>query len=224
MHPATFHHMETITYDTATFWFSPDKPLRYLAGQFVELRIDSHMLNSTDQKRWFTLSSSPTEKLLGVTTKLAKDMTPFKKRLQLLKPGAKVTVSEPMGDFVLPRDDSKPLLFVAAGIGITPIRSMLTYLKDTGDKRSVTLLYAVKDTEHIAFEQLVNKETNVTIFSRATQSLTAHDIQKALKSQPSSIVYISGPETMVEQLVDQLRDIVGQNQLVTDYFPGYAPL
>jgi len=87
-----------------TFYFRPEQPLSYTAGQFTELTIPHKRPDERGLKRWFTLSSSPTSELLSITTKFNNDKSSsFKKALFGLKPGAELTMAEPMGDFVLPK-------------------------------------------------------------------------------------------------------------------------
>ena len=131
------HHIEQITADVYTFWFTPNKPLDYTAGQFTELTLPHEAADSRGIKRWFTLSSSPTEQLLGITTKLAEQPSSFMKSLFSLQPGDVVNFSAAMGDFVLPINKTIPLLFVVGGIGVTPLRSMMQWLKDSNQKSQI---------------------------------------------------------------------------------------
>ncbi len=61
--------------------------------------------------------------------------------------GDRLTLSLPFGDVVL--DDSRPVVFVSAGIGITPMAGMLSHLVQAGSRLPVTLLHA--DVEESAF-------------------------------------------------------------------------
>ena len=67
----------------------------YTAGRFIELTLEGH------GKHWFTLSSSPLEHDLCITT--SANGSAFKKALFGLQTGAAVEISQPMGDFVLPK-------------------------------------------------------------------------------------------------------------------------
>ncbi|HSW98586.1 MAG TPA: FAD-dependent oxidoreductase [Candidatus Saccharimonadales bacterium] len=228
---AVFDHAEPVANRLVTFWFRPEKPVRYVAGQFTELYLP-HTADARGERRWFTLSSSPTEPLLAITTRFAADNerhSSFKRELARLQPGTEVVLAEPMGDFVLPKDTSIPLLFVAAGAGITPVRSMAKYLADSGEKRHAQLLYAVSRAEDLAFAD---------IFGAAGIQLTP-----LVKTQPAAhgggaltskrilqhiggaapYVYLSGPEIMVESLFRELRAVgIPGERLVVDYFHGYG--
>jgi nitric oxide dioxygenase len=61
--------------------------------------------------------------------------------------GDVLTLSAPFGDVVL--DDSRPVVFLSAGIGITPMAGMLDHLLKAGSHLPVTVLHA--DLEEAAF-------------------------------------------------------------------------
>ena len=67
--------------------------------------------------------------------------------------GDVLTVSAPFGDVVL--DDSRPVVLVSAGIGITPMAGMLDHLVVAGSRLPVTLLHADSDEEYFALRRQV---------------------------------------------------------------------
>lgn len=100
--------------------------------------------------RTFSLSSSPTERgTLAITSKLSD--TPFKQALGGLRPGDTAEVFGPIGQFLF--DPSRPALFLAGGIGITPFRGMLRYAADLGTTQPVTLLYSARVPEELIFRE-----------------------------------------------------------------------
>jgi ferredoxin-NADP reductase len=233
---AVFDHAEAVAKGLTTFWFRPAKPVRYIAGQFTELYLP-HTADNRGERRWFTLSSSATEPLLGITTTFAEKGSTFKKALLALVPGAEVILAEPMGDFVLPKDQSIPLLFVAAGAGVTPVRSMVTYLRDAGEHRRVQIIYGVHDLRELAFADLfgayaasftpVIKQPPAG-FTGETGSLTTERILDFLHDfdgGDQTYIYLSGPEPMVETFFKELKIAgISEDRLVTDYFHGYSPI
>lgn len=206
--------------------------MRYLAGQFTELRLPHRTVDERGDKRWFTLSSSPTDQLLSITTKFSPEKgSSFKQQLQDLQPGAKVHLAEPMGDFVLPQKQSIPIIFVAGGIGITPMHSMVKWLVDSGERRDIHLLYAVESSDELAFQELfTSAPISYTPMVRQTETdwhgAVGHITSQAIMGIPGvdkdALVYISGPEPMVEQLNKELQEHgVPDHRVIGDYFPGY---
>ncbi len=224
---ATFVRQNPVTDHIISFWFQPDQPVHYTAGQFTELKLPHEHVDERGDKRWFTLSSSPTDKLLSITTKFSQPGSSFKRTLRQLAPGTKLHLADPMGDFVLPKDPTIPLIFVAGGMGITPIHSMIQWLTDTHDKRQITLLYATTEVDELIFLPLFEKYgLHLITLSREHDGdkalITAAGIIDMTRPTANSRLYLSGPEPMIESLVDEFNQTaISSDQLVTDYFPGY---
>lgn len=229
---AIFRRREVLTDTISTFWFEPSTPLRYTAGQFTELTLPHNSPDDRGMKRWFTLSSSPTDELVSITTKYANDASStFKKALFALEPGTEVDLAEAMGDFVLPKLTQTPLIFIAGGIGITPFHSMFQWLIDTGEQRDIRFIYAVNSEDDIIWQDVFEKAgVHATIaVSNPSEAwgglrgrLDADTILGIEKPTDDSLIYISGPEPMVEALEAELKKHgVDKRQLVGDFFPGY---
>ena len=220
---ATLHHIEHETPNIATFYFATPRPLRYVAGQFIEMTLPHVSPDERGIKRWFTLSSAPGHELISVTTKHAEKSSTFKAQLWNLKPGETVDISEPMGDFVLPKDPNTSLVFIAGGVGITPFHSIIQWLVDTGQTRSIQLVYSVHSHDDLLFGALLAHDF-IQVITRVDQpQLTAKDIDKLVGGFDDKQLFISGPEPMTESIVKQLTEDYGitQDKLITDYFPGY---
>ena len=67
--------------------------------------------------------------------------------------GDVLTMSLPFGDVVL--DDSRPAVFLSAGIGITPMAGMLDHLRAAGSRLPVTMLHADWNEESFALRRQV---------------------------------------------------------------------
>lgn len=219
---ALFDHVTQEAQNISTFWLKPERPLRYVAGQFIELALPHDNPDDRGIRRWFTLSSAPGHELISITTKYGDRPSTFKQHLWSLNPGGALDISEPMGDFVLPKDDRQKLVFVAGGIGITPFSSIVQWLTDTKSSRDITFIYSVHDQDEIVFRQLFDQPYIRIIEEIAQPNLTASRIIKLVDGITDKQVFISGPEPMTEAIVDQFTKLgVTQEQLITDYFPGY---
>ena len=229
-------HLENRARTVYTFWFEPERPVNWLAGQYIEMTLPHADPDSRGTKRWFTLSSSPTQApLISITTKLvAQNGSSFKRALMALRPGDAVHISEPMGDFVLPKDPDLPLVFVAGGIGITPFHSIITFLLDTKQARNVTLIYAVAQPQDMVFEKTFERYGMNRLFVTSrpdrtwdglTGQLSGQRIVTLARPADDGLIYLSGPEPMVESLQNQLLTAgFNQNRIVGDFFPGYTML
>jgi glycine betaine catabolism B len=228
----TFDHSEDTADHIKTFWFKPEKPVQYTAGQFTEIYLHHDNADNRGQRRWFTLSSSPTDPMVSITTKFTLEHgSSFKQTLAALEPGTSLKLADPMGDFVLPKDKAIPLVFIAGGIGVTPMHSMIKYLFDTKEHRDIHLIYAVTHKEELAFEPLF-KQYGLTFTSIIKEppigykgeagSLDANRILQLAPDDGKKLYYLSGPEPMVEAFTKDLEDKgIHKRRLITDYFPGY---
>ena len=230
----TLDHTEPVADHITSFHFKPERSLQQTAGQFIELSISHPNPDKRGIKHWFTLSSSPTEDLPAITTKFPADgqTSTFKQALQALNPGDQVMMSDPMGDFVLPKDKSIPLVFIAGGIGVTPFRSIIKWLLDSGEKRDISLLYAAGSLPEVAFRDLFKEYgvEPVIVLSKPDAAwkgqsgyLSAEKILEVAPDKPNQLYFLSGPEPMVEALVKDLEAAgVDKRRLVGDYFPNYV--
>ena len=70
--------------------------------------------------------------------------------LRRLEPGAEVQIDGPYGDFLLPDNDDRGVVFLAGDVGIAPVRSIVLHLLATGDQRKIVVLYE-PDQRHILY-------------------------------------------------------------------------
>ncbi|HKU18552.1 MAG TPA: FAD-dependent oxidoreductase [Candidatus Saccharimonadales bacterium] len=221
-----FLRREQVATDIYTFWFEPEQPTRYTAGQFTELYLPHDEPDLRGQRRWFSLSSSPSEPNLSITTHIVDGKrSTFKQALFELQPGAPLSLADPMGDFVLPKDTDIPLVFAAAGMGIAPVRSMVKYLLDTQERRTMRLLQSVRAAEELIFTDLFEAYGLPTtqLISTADQRLTTEHLLSLMQEDDRTLLYLSGPELLVETLVRDLEQAgLPAARLIADYFPGYT--
>jgi len=228
----TLDHTAQEAANIRTFWFKPERPIRYVAGQYTELTLKHDHPDERGEKHWFTLSSTPGHELVSITTKYAGDdkSSTFKKTLFALEPGAELAMSEPSGDFVLPEDASRPLVFIAGGIGLTPFHSMAGWLASHGEHRNIQFIYGVRTEDEIIFEDDFEKAGihPIIVVGEPSESwggergrLSAELVFGLTHPVDNALVYLSGPEPMVESLGDALKPSLGDERLVQDFFPGY---
>ena len=207
--------------------------MRYTAGQFTELYLPHKNADDRGEKRWFTLSSSPGDDLVTITTKYAGDdkTSSFKRTLFSLEPGAEVAMAEAMGSFVLPKLIQTPLLFVAGGIGITPFHSILEWLAASNETRPIQLIYGVRVEDEIVFTDTFDKaKVSPTIvvgepsdaWGGEQGTLSAELILGLGKPGDDTLIYLSGPEVMIQNLQKDLqKNGIPRDRIVTDEFPNY---
>jgi predicted ferric reductase len=75
------------------------------------------------------------------------------KRVPQVAVGSSVYVNGPFGAMSTDREPGQGFVLIAAGIGITPLRSMILTIKDRGDLRPVLLLYAARTIDDMVYRQ-----------------------------------------------------------------------
>lgn len=218
-----FDHKEQLAPSIVSYYFKPPGIVRYIAGQFIELTLPHKNPDERGIKRWFTISSAPQNDFIVITTKhSAGNGSSFKNELASLHPGTTVHMSDPMGDFVLPKDKTLPLVFVAGGIGITPFHSMLAWLDNKNEQRDIQLVYAVKAAEELVFTSLF-ENMDIDYITLTGKRPTASAIEDIVGGLENKRLYLSGPEPMIEALEQQFINIdIDEDRIVTDFFPNYS--
>lgn len=230
------------------FVFNPGGRLAYKPGQYMEWTLPHKGVDARGNRRYFTLASSPTEPTLRLGTKFYEPSSSYKKALLDITKDTPIAVTQASGDFVLPRDKNRKLVFIAGGIGVTPFRSMTKYLLDTHEQRDVTMLYAANTMQDIAymdvFEQarhelamtttyvIAKPDTTQTVDTpQADEGLKEHirtgfvdidALRATVKDFQNSTFYISGSHAMVNAIEKALKELgVKKRYIRKDYFPGY---
>lgn len=127
----------------------------YKAGQYLTVEVD---IDGSQERRAYSLSSSPTEEALQFSVKRVEDGKVSNYLNDQVKVGDSLTVLPPEGKFVvLPEGDkSKDHYFIGAGSGITPILSMIKTLLEEEERSTIYLLYGSRSEEEIIFKQALD--------------------------------------------------------------------
>ncbi|HSH18460.1 MAG TPA: hypothetical protein VK978_03680 [Candidatus Saccharimonadales bacterium] len=233
----TLKSVEKVSDRVYNYVFTPDRQPDFLPGQYMEWTLPGVGMNLRGNRRTLSIASSPTEPAVMTGVKFYTPSSSYKKVLKDLKPGSVVYAGQIAGDFVLPADTSLKLLFVAAGIGVTPFRSMLKYVLDAREQRDIVLIYAVSDASEIAYADVLAAAEQQGIkvlrlltargdapkdWQGSTGSLNAAFITAQVSDYKDRLAYLSGPNGMVQDVrADLIRTGVSAAKVKTDYFTGY---
>lgn len=210
-----------------SYRFKMPEGLNFTAGQHMLLDLGNKLAHP------LSLSNCPEE---AEFIEFTKRMTgsPYCNRLESLEKGETISVKGPVGKFCF-ADSSETLVMIAGGIGITPIRSILTNLeKRQGNIGTVILIYGNLNREDIAFRDeleklklpdyhLIHVLSDTTGMENAYQGfINADIILKEVPKSSNAHYMVSGPPVMVEAIKASLATIgVTENRIRTDIFLGY---
>jgi ferredoxin-NADP reductase len=229
---------QQIASGTMAFWFEPDDGyFEFRAGQHVDLVFARPQQGcETDNFRTFSLASCCREKKsIMIATRMRK--TIFKSALQAAALGTKFVVSRARGSFTLHKDMTRPAVFLAGGIGIAPIRSILQHAAQERLGHQLYLFYSNRTTDDAAFleelESLGAQNRNFIFVPTVTGQRTLgwpyekghinHEMLKRyLAGLEGPVYYIAGPSGMVNAMTSLLSSAgVSEDDIKTEEFGDY---
>jgi ferredoxin-NADP reductase len=224
---------------TPTSWelsFRPQRPVRFRAGQYMELTIPHAKADVRGLRRIFSIASAPVEsEVIRFGLNTAERSSSLKTALLALEPGEIVAGTAVGGDFMLPKEVTRPLLFVAGGIGITPFMSHLEQIAGSSESRDVVVLYSASSSEELAYSQRLKALGHPVLLLASTPPkplpknwtylgrgpLTPEVLASAIPDVKSRAAYVSGPPAFVHAVRGLLRKAQAHS-VRTDFFSGYT--
>jgi ferredoxin-NADP reductase len=138
---------------------------------------------------------------------------------EAMRPGDVLTIGSPRNNFAL-REDGEHSVFIAGGIGITPLLSMMRRLDDLG--RTWELHYAVRTRRQTAFLDLINelsrgRQNAITRFDSEPGGVRL-DLDNTISAAPAdSHFYCCGPLSMLDAFEAACAS-VESSRVHTEYF------
>jgi 3-phenylpropionate/trans-cinnamate dioxygenase ferredoxin reductase subunit len=205
------------THNTYNITLKPDaKSVKHhKPGQFAFLELKRPGRKSEIHP--FTIASSPTfDTGLRFTIKQSGNFT---NTIDQTRTSDKAYVEAPYGQFSFLNYARKPILFIAGGVGITPIMSMMRYLRDTGDFRRALLLYGSCTRKDIIFEdELKALPENFEVIHILSDpdddwdGLKGFVTEEVIADRAGSVldeaeVFVCGPPQMMDKVIASLKHL-----------------
>jgi ferredoxin-NADP reductase len=201
----------------------PKRAFTFAAGQYLEWTLPHAHPDARGNRRVFSIASAPGEPDIRIGFRHYERSSSFKAALLAMSPGKYIRVAHVAGNFTLPADLAQPLLFVAGGIGITPLRSMVQQLVDSGRQADVVLLYfAAREQDFVYREVFARAAANGVRAQYIVGRPTAETVTTAAPDAVSRTAYLSGPDPLVSGTKVLLRSMgIPTAHIHTDHFTGY---
>jgi len=198
-----------------------NKRFDYLPGQFQFVTFHRERNLPVEEHHW-TISSSPTDK--DIVSSTIKELGDFTSTIGQTRPGDTATIHAPFGRFsYMLHPEERDFVFVAGGIGITPLISMLRHMRDTRATFQVLLIYANNSESDIIFHQ----ELAEIEAGGCPRLKVVHVLNKPGKDWPGEFghvdrerivrlcggsfadraFYVCGPKGLLQATVKSLRDL-----------------
>lgn len=220
------------------FYISKPPGFRHRAGQsLVMTLVRPPETDGEGDSRTFTIASAPHEDELMIATRMRD--TAFKRVLKAAPVGTPVTIEGPNGEMVLHDDASRPAVFLAGGIGITPFLAMVRHAARERLPHRLTLFYSNRRPEDAAFlaelQEMAHLNSNyrlVATMSEAEKSARRWSgetgfiglgmLERHLQDLKSPIYYFAGPPQMTMAMQQMLKGIgIGEDAMRAEEFYGY---
>ena len=207
-----FREMKKEAQNAYSFIFDPNPELKWNAGEYLEVKLPHNDVDDRGIERYFSISSAPSEDIVMITTRFfEEEASTFKKAFFELKTGESIEVSKPTNSetFFNVNDPKREYVFLTAGIGITPVRSVVKEYHLKGRNLKGTLLYANRDDEYIFGAQLERMAKNMpsfTVQKYHDKRIDRGVIEGLLKEFNKPIFNISG----TKQFNLDMKEILGE--------------
>jgi ferredoxin-NADP reductase len=187
--------------------------------------------------RALSIASAPHERSLMVAMRLR--TTAFKRTLNSLPLNTELLLHGLYGSLTLSREGTRPAVFLAGGIGITPFRSLIWNATESLSRRRILLFYSVRVPEEAAFlgelrrmEQYniryklictVTQPEKTRMFWRGeTGRITIEMLSKWIPDLRIPIYYVAGPSAMVAGVSQMLiGSRISKDDIRAEEFAGY---
>lgn len=200
--------------DIATLRIARPAGYSFAAGQWLLLTLPTA---EGDQTKTFTIASAPADGHLEVTTRLSGSA--FKNRLAELAPGDAVSIGGPGGRLRLPAD-AATMVFLAGGVGITPVRSLVRDAVGAGTTfDDAIIVYGNREPACVPYaEELAALRPAgvrlVPVYERAPESwegargfIGAELVRRVADPVAGRTFMVTGPPVMVSAMLSVLDEL-----------------
>ncbi|MDP2757250.1 MAG: ferric reductase-like transmembrane domain-containing protein [Desulfurivibrionaceae bacterium] len=150
--------VESVTKERGKSWTLVLRPeghggMEFKPGQFAWLTIDRSPFSIREHPFSFSSSAMHPERLAFTI----KELGDFTATIGSVAPGTRTYVDGPYGSFIPDRHLFSGYVFIAGGVGITPIMSILRTFADRHDLRPLILFYAGRQMEELTFREELDR-------------------------------------------------------------------
>lgn len=193
------------------------------AGQWVYLELSNEEKEASGLRRAYSIASAPYEikKSNGELKFAIKIAGEVSKKIDASNEGDRLWLQGPFGRFVLSHE-SHPVLFIAGGIGLTPLRSMLLESLRLTPTREITLLLSCRIQDEIPYHDdwitLAAENPSFRYLPTCTREsseswkgnhgrISEDIIREQLSHIPDADVFLCGPTALMDSTAAILKGV-----------------
>jgi len=213
-----------LTHDIKQFRFElvePDR-IEFIAGQYIQLLAPVYKKGGEEVYRAYSVSSDPARKdNVETIIRLVPGGICTTYCFDYLKVGDEVRLNGPYGEFRL-SDTSAPMVFIAGGSGMAPIKCILHQMKNTGNKRKATYYFGASKVEELfllnemrEFEAELADFTFVPVVAATGDhenwsgevGLVTEAVKRNLKDASDHEAYLCGSPGLIDASINVLKEL-----------------
>lgn len=213
--------------------------LDYVPGQYIGIELTPKGCEYKEIRQ-YSLSQAPNGNSYRISVKREGVDTEYKGLVSnflhdFVNEGDTVELYAPAGDFFY-KERNKPVTLISAGVGVTPMQSMLEYLNEQGKSEAVSYLHACEDESQHSFSERVanitqsngwhaktwynNPKSEEESTATGLMNLGEFSEDKAFKEND---FYICGPIGFMKNIVEQLDHLnISRDQVHYEVFGPHA--
>jgi len=213
-----------LTHDIKQFRFDLVEPDRmdFVPGQYIQLLSPVYKKGIEEVYRAYSISSDP-QRADSIETiiRLVPGGICTTYCFEYLKVGDEVRLNGPYGDFRL-SDTDAPIVFIAGGSGMAPIKCILHFMKNTGNKRKATYYFGANKVEELfLLDEMRQFEKELADFTfmpvvvadpdgedwTGERGLVTDAVQRKVTNAPQCEAYLCGSPGMIDASIKVLTDL-----------------
>jgi len=213
-----------LTHDIKLFRLELAEPatMDYVPGQYIQLLAPKYEKSSEEVFRAYSIASDPAQRgVIELIIRLVPGGICTTYCFEYLREGDEVKMNGPYGEFHL-SDTDAPMVFIAGGSGMAPIRCILHHMKNANSRRKAVYFFgANKVREMFMMDEMRRFESELPDFRfvpviakpdpdeawDGETGLVTQAVQKALQNASEYEAYLCGSPGMIDASVKVLLDL-----------------
>jgi Na+-transporting NADH:ubiquinone oxidoreductase subunit F len=213
-----------LTHDIKLFRLELIQPatMDYVPGQYVQLLAPAYEKSAQEVYRAYSIASDPAEKgVIDLIIRLVPGGICTTYCFEYLKEGDGVKINGPYGEFRL-SETQAPIIFIAGGSGMAPIKCILHEMKNTAVKRKTVYFFGANQVDELFLTDLMRQFESeladfryVPVVARLEEGqvwdgqtgLVTEAVQREVKNAAESEAYLCGSPGMIDASIKVLVEL-----------------
>ncbi|MBA4020682.1 MAG: hypothetical protein C0483_26275 [Pirellula sp.] len=212
-------------------------PFTFVPGQFLNV---AFWIGGARMNRSYSISSSPTQReYVDLTVRREPRGAVSRHIVDLLKVGDQIEAAGPVGKFTFDGTEADGIVLIAAGVGITPMMSVIRYLTERSWPGDIFLIFTYRTPTDFIFAgevaalQRANPKLRVAVTVTRPEGtdwkgrrgrITKELLTQSVPNLASRRIHVCGPPAMMEATKAMLLELgVAPDHLKTEAFGATKP-